>query len=158
MFLLRVLVVLGSLLYGIEVKTVVYQESLVFRCHDSHGHAWRHLIERHPLVMPAGHLATCELLHGSYAHQRCDTDGDVAVSQCHKDGGCEKQCQHPPYYFPNYSHLRSFFYMLPKRHTPRAMYASFYCSVKVRIYSPRLKYDSYWSVPALAASIIAFEA
>ena len=75
-------VVLGRFVDGIEVDTMMQQETGVLARHDRHRHVGRHLIERNPMVMD-GEVA---ILHTADEHQWCDIDWNKPIGDNREDG------------------------------------------------------------------------
>lgn len=99
MLFLRLGIVLGSLLYGIEVKAMMKEESLVLACHDSHRQMGRDVVERLPSVVHHGHLSILYVLGRIHKHEGCEEHRHEPVENHGKNGGNKEQDYCPSYEF-----------------------------------------------------------
>ena len=93
-FLVRFVVLHGAL-YGLEVKAMVHEETLVLAGHDCHRQMLRYLFERHPFVLPSDLLPCRELLITPDEHQRCGVYRYEPVCDDSEYRGGKEKDDHP---------------------------------------------------------------
>jgi hypothetical protein len=106
-------IILRRTLDGIEVETVMLQESRIFARHYRHRHVRRNLIHRNPMMMQGNTLAISYLLKASNKHQRSDIHRNEPICHYSKNGGTEKQHHHPFYNILDFIQNHLFSFSLP---------------------------------------------